>query len=142
MNDLMVDFVIFDSLQLDENFIELDENWKAKATSYVSHIRAVVSKAEIVERLRERIFEKLNELQKEIDRNRTRIESVSEVFFAITGAVNQGAKHLEGAVKLVERLAGAFSGARSARIEQEIRLQLPPPEGLGLDDITPTSETD
>lgn len=47
---------------------------------------------------------------------------------SLTEAVSKGAKHLEDAVKLVERLAGALSGARSAKIEPDTQLRLPPPE--------------
>jgi hypothetical protein len=48
----------------------------------------------------------------DIDRNRTHLESITEVFLSLTEAVGTGAKHLDGAVKLIERLAGAFLGAR------------------------------
>jgi hypothetical protein len=86
----------------------------------------------MLESLRERIFKRLNQLQEELDRNRTRIESVSEVFLSITEAISKGAKHLDGAVKLVERLAGALSGARTAKLERDEQLRLPAPENLGL----------
>jgi hypothetical protein len=74
----------------------------------------------------------LNELQAELDRNRTRVESITEVFLSITEAIGKGAKHLDGAVKLIERLAGALSSARSARSEHDTQLRLPHPDKLGL----------
>jgi hypothetical protein len=117
-----------------ENYIELDEDWRVRASSYISHIRDVVSKAEVGESIRERILKRLNQLQEQIDRNRTRIEAISEVFLSITEAVSKGAKHMDGAVRLVEKLAGALSGARTAKIEHDTQLRLPPPERLGLSD--------
>jgi hypothetical protein len=80
----------------------------------------------------------VNDLQHEIDRNRTYLRSITEVFLTLTEAVSKGAKHLDGAVKLIERLGGAFSGARSAKIEHETRLKLPYPERLGLSDLPPS----
>jgi hypothetical protein len=35
-----------------ENYIELDEDWRVRASSYISHIRDVVSKAEVGESIR------------------------------------------------------------------------------------------
>ena len=132
--DLDVEIRVHDAIIGGENYIELNDDWKTRASAYVAHIRDVVSKAEVIEVIRERIFKRLNELQAELDRNRTRVDSITEVFLSITEAVSKGAKHLDGAVKLVERLAGALSGARTARIEHDTQLRLPPPDNLGLSD--------
>jgi hypothetical protein len=121
-------------------YVELDENWKDKVNSYVFHIREVVTKADVAEGLRERIFAALNQLQAEVDRNRTLVESVAEVFLTLTEAANKGAKNLSGAVRLVERLAGAISGLRTAQVEQQKQLKLPPPEQTGLRDLDAPDE--
>lgn len=123
------------ALASSDDRVALDDSWKVKAGTYIAHIRTAVVNAEMNETLRERIFSKLNELQAEIDRNRTRVETISEVFLAITEAVGKGAKHLDGAVKLVERLAGALSGAKTAALEHKSVLKLPPPESVGLSDL-------
>jgi hypothetical protein len=88
LNTLDIEIRVDDAITGIENYIELDNDWRARAGSYVSHIREVVSKADIIESIRERILKKLNELQSEIDRNRTRVESISEVFLSITEAVS------------------------------------------------------
>jgi len=130
---------IFINNVIDEAFsipgIQLSDDWKAKAASYVFHIRDIVSKAEMIEGLRERIFDRLNQLQSESDRNRTYVESISAVFLTITEAMSSGAKHLEPAVKLVERLAGALSGFNTASVEHEAQFKLSGPEQFGLDDL-------
>jgi len=123
---------IDDAIEGSENHIELSADWKERATSYVFHIRSVVSKAQVNESMRERILKRLADLQFEIDKNRTRVNSISEVFLSVTEAVGQGAKHLEGAVRLVDRLAGALSGARTAKIEHDLQPRLPAPDRLGL----------
>ncbi|MGA3000801.1 MAG: hypothetical protein ABSE20_03660 [Acetobacteraceae bacterium] len=142
--ELDVEIVLYHAVNVpDDSSLELDEHWKSKATTYISHIRMVVSKAEVQEALRERIFKNPGALQAEIDRNRTRVESISEVFLSITEAVGKGAKHLDGAVRLVERLAGAFSCARTAKLEGQQRRLLPPPDELGLPDLEePQSDND
>ncbi len=134
LEDIELEIRISDAIMADDDYIELNEDWKTRANTYVSHIREVVSKADMIEALRERIFKRLNELQNELDRNRTHVESITEVFLAVTEAVSKGAKHMDGAIKLIERLAGALSGARTARIEHDTQLRLPPPDNLGLTD--------
>jgi hypothetical protein len=132
LDTIDLEIKIDDAIEGSDNRIELSADWKERATAYVFHIRAVVSKAEVNESIRERILKRLGELQIEIDKNRTRVGSISEVFLSLAEAVGQGAQHLEGAVKLVERLAGALSGARSAKVEHDTQLRLPAPEKLGL----------
>jgi hypothetical protein len=114
-------------------FLILDATWKGKAGSYVVLIRDIVTKAQMEEKLRQNILGRLNALQGEIDRNQTRVEAFSETLIAITGAIGRGAKNLEPAVKLAERLAGSVFNLREDR-DQQPPLQLPPPEALGLPD--------
>jgi hypothetical protein len=135
VGNIEVNHIIHEMLNGDINSIELNDDWKAKASSYVSHIRTAVAKAEVSEGLRERIFSKLNELQSEIDKNRTRVQSLTEVFLAITEAMSKGSKHLDAPMKLLERLSGALSGVRHATIEHKPQLQLPAPESLGLSEL-------
>ena len=114
-------------------FLILDATWKAKAGSYIMLIRDIVTKAQMEDKLRQNVLDRLNALQGEIDRNQTRVEAFSETLIAITGAVGRGAKNLEPAVKLAERLAGSIFNLREDR-DQQPPLQLPPPESLGLPD--------
>jgi hypothetical protein len=95
----------------------------------------VVSAGEITGALRERIFSSLNRLQSEVDRNRSYTQSICEVFLTLTEAAGKGAKNLLPAVRLVERLAGAYSSLRTAKIKHETILKLPGPEEVGLSDI-------
>ena len=41
-------------------------------------------------------------------------------------------------MRLLERLAGAISGARNAKLEHETRHRLPAPDLLGLSDLPAT----
>jgi len=84
----------------------------------------------------------LNKLQIEVDRNRTKLSSVTETFLSLTEAVSKGATNLMPAVRLLEKIAGAFSGARTAKLEyQPQQPRLPSPENLGMTEL-PSEEVD
>ncbi len=117
---------------LQKTFVEFDEKWKQKVSSYISNIREHVKKADVEEALRERIFNKLQELQREVDRNRTRTESVVDVLLVLTEATGRAAKNLKPAIALIEQMAGALSKLRNQAQQSETTLQLPLPETLGL----------
>ena len=115
---------------LREASVQLDRDWKAKATTLVEHIRDVVANAEMHEALREPIMRSLNQLQSEIDRNRTRLDVVADAWLQVTSAIGSGAKNLEPAVKLVERLSKALGKVKQNEIEAEKHPSLPPPDDL------------
>ena len=93
------------------------------------------------EALRERIMLRLNKLQMEIDRNRTKLSSLTEVFLSLTEAAGKGANQLTPVVRIFEKLAGAISGARTATLEHEPTPRLPPPEDFGMTDLS-SDDTD
>ncbi|WP_372574390.1 hypothetical protein [Ruegeria jejuensis] len=106
--------------------IELDDNWKAKATTLVGHIRETVSKATMEEGLREPIMRSLETLQAEIDRNRTRTDAIADVWSKVTTAMGAGVKNLEPVVVIIERLSKAVGEAMAFKIQLEAKpLQLP-----------------
>lgn len=121
---------------LKHQFVDIDENWRTKVSTYVTHIREAVRVAEVEDKLRDAIMGRLNDLQHQIDRSRTSLDVVSDVFLAVTEALGKGAKNLEPAVKLVERIAGALTGLRRSQNENSTPKQLPAPETLGLPDLT------
>lgn len=116
---------------LRRDFVSLDENWRARATTYLSHIRDSINAAQVEKLHRESILSKLNTLQAEIDRSRARIHSFSEVFLELTSSISEGAKKLEPAVKLIERISGAVYGLQRRELQAPER-SLPSPDRLGL----------
>lgn len=118
---------------LQDKFVIFDDDWRSKISSYISHIRDVVRKASVQEAIRENIFKRLEALQQEVNKNRTRLESFTEALLALTEAGGQAAKHLEPGVRLFERLCGAVARLRKQAQEPAPR-QLPPPETLDLPD--------
>jgi hypothetical protein len=109
--------------------IELDENWREKILSYISHVRIIVTKAEIREQIRDSIMSKLHALDAEVDRTRTRTAKITEVLVELCKGVSAGANELKPAVRLFERVVGAIANLWPS---QPPNLTLPPPDTLGL----------
>jgi hypothetical protein len=116
-------------------YVVLDDDWKIAATTYVEHIRQAVRNASMNEALRESIFDKLGELQREIDRNRTRVEAFSEMWLQVSAAMGEGAENLGPVAKLLGKLAGPLVRLRRRQGNAEDRM-LPPPDALGLPDLS------
>jgi hypothetical protein len=116
--------------------LSLDQNWKDRIHSYLGKIRNIVNEAEVQKASRENILARLNDLAAEVDRERTSIQRFADVFIALCEAVSTGAKKLEPAIRLIERITGAVSAAS----KEQPRLELPAPDKLSLP--APKSEND
>jgi hypothetical protein len=128
---------ILDLLRLDLTIDEAEENdtvsfdmeWREKIHTYVSHIRQLVTRVDNLETaIRESILTKLSVFEAEVDRTRTRIQVFNEAFVSLCEGVSRGATALTPAVRLSERIIGAFAQLR----RQPEMLALPSPEKLNL----------
>lgn len=117
---------------LSENTVVLDDEWRTKISSYVAHIRKIVMGAEIEDGMRDAISKRLNALQEEVDRSRTRLEAATAVWLKLTEAIGAGAENLEPAVKLLQRVSGAISRLSMQQHLEAQQLRLPAPDTLGL----------
>lgn len=116
------------------DYVVLDDNWKQKVTTYISHIRNQMERVEeLDETLRQNILTKLTELQQEVDRNRTRVQAAIDTLVMVTEGMGQGAKNLEPVARLIQRVTGSLTGLQKQTTQAE-QLRLPPPEELGLGD--------
>ncbi|MDA0703692.1 MAG: hypothetical protein O3A96_10740 [Proteobacteria bacterium] len=115
-----------------KNEIYLDEEWRSRVQSYLDHIRELVRRAPIQERIKENINSMIVNLSQEVEKNRTKIERFSEMWLKITEAIGQGAENLEPAAKLVERLIKALSLRKEAQepiaLPSPDQAKLPPPD--------------
>jgi hypothetical protein len=114
------------------DYVTLDQNWKEKALSLLAHVRQHVRSADIPEGLRESILQKVANLQTEIERNRTRVAAAGETLVEICSYVGKGAENLAPAVRLLEKIAGAFRNVQKSSQANSEQRALPPPETLGL----------
>jgi hypothetical protein len=109
--------------------VVLDDTWRAKIHSYLAVVRGIVDRAAISPDLKDSILSKLHSLDAEVDRTRTRAQKFAETLVSLCAAVGAGARELEPAIKLIERIAGAIERATP----KPMTLALPPPEDYGLD---------
>jgi len=115
-------------LHLNES-VELDDPWRQKIHTYISHIRTIVEKADINLDIRDGILRKLHTLDAEVDRTRSRVQIFNDTLVELCKGVSGGATALRPAVSLFERVIGSL-----ARLRSEPRtLALPAPTSLGLE---------
>ncbi len=131
---------------LDQNmsaqYISLDETWRSRVSTLLTHVREIVRKADIEERLRASINQSLNSLQTEVDRTQTRVAAASDVLIEICDGIGQGAEALKPAAKLFERIVGAFRKAQKQKQDGGNQASLPSPDILSLPSAEVSAEAD
>lgn len=106
------------------NSVHFDLAAKSKIRHLLEKIRDTVDHLDISERKREALFARINALQKEVDRNRSRFESLGALMVEIGGFAGRTAEEAEPARKWLHSISEIFHGAR----EQEGSVgQLPGP---------------
>jgi hypothetical protein len=123
--------------ELDESlgahFVALDRDWRAKITTYINYMKEAVGEADVEQQLRDAILVKINELQAEVDRERTKLQAGIDTLLAITEAIGEGAKKLEPARRLISSVVNSMSKLQKA--ETAGIALLPPPDKMGLPDV-------
>ncbi len=112
--------------------INLDDTWKNRVSVYLRLIREIVRDAKIKDNHRQSISNRLENLQREVERNQTRLESVIQMGVEICKGIAQGSKELKPAVELYNRLSGGLGGLQSVQENEKSVPQLTAPEALGL----------
>jgi hypothetical protein len=115
-------------------------NFKAQIGGHLNAIRNIVEKSDhLSEDKRDAIFARIEKLQAEVNRDRTKSEVVVGLWLDITSAISNGAKNLDPAIDRLERIMKILGVARdddaTARLPapQEPK-QIPPPPSQGNDD--------
>ena len=121
--------LLHEKVQAEES-VSLDAAWRDKIHSYIITIRGLVNAADIPVEIRDSIMARLNALDAEVERVRTRIQVFTQVLVGLCEGVSAGAVALTPAVRLLERVVGAVSRLHPI---QSPTLALPPPEDYGLD---------
>ena len=97
-------------------------NFKTQIGGHLTAIRKIVHEADLSEKKRDAIFRRIEKLQFEVDRDRTRAEAATALWLDISSAIGQGAKNLDPAIERLERIMKVFAQARD-----EDTPQLPAP---------------
>jgi hypothetical protein len=105
--------------------LTLSPDFKAQIGGHLTAIRRIVVEAELLENKRDAIFRRINNLQEEVDRDRTRTEAALALWLDVTSAISKGAKNLDPAIERIERIMKVFGKAKD---ENEQATLLAPPE--------------
>ncbi|MGJ4935077.1 hypothetical protein [Bradyrhizobium sp. HKCCYLRH3083] len=113
-------------------------SFKTQIGAHLTAIRKIVHEAHLTESKRDAIFRRIETLQFEVDRDRTRAEVVTGLWLDITSAIGAGAKNLDPAIERLERIMKVFAQARdedAAKLPAPAeRKRIPPPSA------SPTSD--
>jgi len=90
----------------------LTPDFKTQIGGHLTAIRKIVAEAEISENKRDAIFRRINNLQEEVDRDRTRTEAAMALWLDLTSAISKGAKNLDPAIDRMERIIKILAAAK------------------------------
>ncbi|WP_162487947.1 hypothetical protein [Azospirillum lipoferum] len=114
--------------------VNLPPTYKEQIRDLVSRIKLIIDDAAIPPDRHDDIMAKLNAFAAEIEKNQTNLEKLGKLWLSLTRHAGEGAKNLEPAVRLIERVRKMIGGvqdeqeaAEAAAITQDIRKRLPPP---------------
>jgi hypothetical protein len=106
-----------------QHSVALDADAKSKLRQMLNHIRETVDKLDISVAKKEALFKRINALQDEIDRDRTRYQAFAALMIEVCDDAGKAAKRLEPVVRLVERVGNALGIAKRA---EDAQPKLPP----------------
>jgi hypothetical protein len=103
--------------------VRLDATTKQKVRHLLNQIKGIVDKVELDDRKKEALYIKINALEEEFDRDRTRVEAFGALVIEIAGIVGEAADKMEPARKWLDSIAKCFGAAKS---HEDTNPQLPP----------------
>ena len=101
--------------------VRFDAATKEKMRHYLQKIRDILDKLEIDQRKKEALFQRVDALAQEIDRDRTHFDAFGALVIESAGVLDDAAGKMGNVRKVIDSLAHLFWGAR-----QESELRLPP----------------
>jgi hypothetical protein len=104
--------------------VRFDAATKVKVQHHIEQLRRIFEKLEIEIDKREALFDRLNELQKEVDRDRTRFDTYAALAIEAAGVVGDVVEK-SNILKLLDSIAKVFWGSRKE--EQSKRRPAPAP---------------
>lgn len=112
--------------------LTLTPDLKMQIGGHLTAIRKIVDEAELSEGKRDAIFRRINNLQEEVDRDRTRTEAAMALLLEVTGAISKGATNLDPALDQVARIVKVFAKAKEENEQKTLsapqdRKRLPAP---------------
>jgi hypothetical protein len=103
--------------------VRFDAATKQKVRHLLGQIKTIVDEVELDDRKKEALYAKINALEIEFDRDRTRFDAFGAFFIEVAGVVGEAANKMEPVRKLIDSIAKLFGAAKSYEDENP---QLPP----------------
>jgi hypothetical protein len=113
--------------------VRFDDKTKRILNHHLTQMREIITKLEIDEWKRESLLACLNNLQAEVDKNRSRYECVGAFVVEYAGILGVASEKIEPLRKIIDSVAGLLWGAKHAEQTQRLpspseRKQIPPPK--------------
>ncbi|MFI4987401.1 MAG: hypothetical protein ACHQF3_08160 [Alphaproteobacteria bacterium] len=105
--------------------LTLTPDFKTQIGGHLTAIRKIVGEADISENKRDAIFRRINYLQDEVDRDRTRTDALLALLLDVSSAISKGAKNLDPAIDRLERIIKVLARAKD---ENEQKALMAPQE--------------
>ena len=103
--------------------VALDAATKEKISHWLKQMRKSVQQADVSVEKKDRLFGLIDQLQAEVDHERTPVQAVGELWVTICTYMGEGVKNLEPVARFVERVGGALGLAKQ---EEDALPKLPP----------------
>ncbi|MGY5806229.1 hypothetical protein ACXHXG_00850 [Rhizobium sp. LEGMi198b] len=104
--------------------VQLSPEDKERIHSLIREIREILTSADLQDRKRNSLFNKLNAFEADVDRVRTRFDNATLMAIDIIGVVDKGTNALKPINELLRRIQAIMGNAKESEPEQN---QLPPP---------------
>ena len=105
--------------------VRLDAPAKIKLRHLLSEIREAVAALDVSVTKKDRLYARINALQDEVDRERTREQAFGALMIEACDDIGEAAKLLEPVVRIIERVGAAIGVAKRA---EDARPKLPRPK--------------
>jgi len=111
--------------------VALDSATKQKIGHHLAKIREIVNKLEVSDEKREALYSKIEALQLEVDRDRTRLDAYADLVIEAAAAVGESVEKLEPIRKWFDSIARLLWNARTEETKQlpapQQKKQIEPP---------------
>ena len=109
--------------------VQFDAATKVKVQHHIEQLRGIFDKLEIEQEKREALVDRLNELQKEVDRDRTRFDAYAALVVEVAGVVGETVERSK-VLDVLNAIARVIWGTK--KDQDTKRLPSAPPKRLAL----------
>lgn len=104
--------------------VALDHGTKEKISHWLTQMREAIQAADVSSEKKDRLFDLIDQLQAEVDRDRTPIHAAGELWVTLCIYMGEGAKRLDPVAQFLAKVGGALGLSKQAEDSQ--RKKLPP----------------